>query len=124
MKRKFYNKLIQLVTEANTFIHNSVKEGQIIILIEHPKSKDDIERFENQVFDKGVCVDDWDKYGLIAGEYGVVSVEKMDGTIILHTYGKGEETGINKDFTFSQVRDNGICVLADQIAEKLLQNKA
>ena len=123
--KSFYDRLNEVAQEARDLIINSIQEGQILHIItpEDESNDDDNERFNNDVFNDCVSVMLSDKYGNI-GEYGIVSLEKKNNIIILHGSRKEDLCDKKDDFSLGTIEQSAICVLADQIEELLLNQKA
>lgn len=114
-KPNFGNKLALLIADATEFIKKNVKVNQTIVFA----TKKQLDEDEDGFVDELPNLNHVDKYES-NNEYAIMAVEhKADKEIVLHVYGKGENTGAIKQFDIGYLSDSELLQLADEISTHL-----
>lgn len=111
MKKKstFLSQLQKTVTTALMFLRACLKEGQVMTIY------NDVDTGTEEFYELPVATH-FGKHGDFT-EYAIISVEKRNGNIILHTISKNEDE-TKKEFPIEDIEDVSLCQLADLITEK------
>ena len=111
-KTNFLKQLEDVAQAAHEFIKNSV-QTMIVLCTDEERAK------RSDILGELPIIKTTSRHGE-AIEFAIVSVEKRNGNIVLHTIGYGQVVdGDEEEFDLSELSSKDVCLLADEISKLL-----